>query len=218
MKLANIVCLALIVASFLLAAYFYPSMPERMASHWNANGAVDGHMDKFWGVFFVPILTTALFGVFLILPRLDPLRKNYAAFQKYYDWFVVLFVAFMSYVYALTLAWNLGVSFSLNMALVPAFAALFYFVGVLMEHAERNWFVGIRTPWTMSSDRVWNRTHAVGAKLFKACGIISLLGLVFPDLMFVFVIAPVIAVAVFSVVFSYVEFKKERKEIKKKRK
>jgi len=184
---------------------------------------VDGHMGRFWGVFFVPLLTLALFGLFLVLPRLDPLRANYAAFQKYYDWFVVLFVAFMSYVYLLTLLWNLGVSFSLTMALSPAFAALFYFLGVLMQNAKRNWFVGIRTPWTLSSDRVWARTHEVGAKLFKACGIVSLLGIVFPDAAIILVVAPVIAVAVFSIVFSYAEFKKERgekehKEKKKKRK
>ena len=206
--------LAFVLASFLLAIYYYPQMPVRMASHWNAAGEVNGYMSAFWGVFLVPLLSAALFGFFLVLPRLDPLRENYAKFQKYYDWFVVLFVAFMVYVYALTLLWNLGVSFSLPMALAPAFAALFYYCGVLIENAERNWFVGIRTPWTMSSERGWKRTHALGGKLFKACGIVSLLGLVFTDIALVFVIAPIIATAVFCVIFSYVEFKKEAKEKK----
>lgn len=215
MKKTTALGLAFVLASFLLAIYLYPQMPGRMASHWNAAGRVDGYMNSFLGVFLLPVFSAALFGLLLVLPRLDPLRANYAKFQEYYDWFAVLLVAFMLYVYALTLLWNLGTAFSLPVALAPAFAALFYYCGVLIENAERNWFVGIRTPWTLSNERVWKRTHEVGGKLFKACGAVALLGLVFPDIALVFVIAPVIATAAFCTIFSYVEFKKDKKPVKR---
>ncbi|MEM0475962.1 MAG: SdpI family protein [Candidatus Norongarragalinales archaeon] len=218
MKKTTVACLALTAAAFLLAFYFYPLLPKRMASHWNAAGAVDGYASKEFALFSIPVLSLALLGLFLLLPRIDPLRRNYAAFQRYYDAFVVLLIAFLFYLFLLTLAWNFGVVFSMPLVLAPAFAALFYFVGVLLERAKRNWFVGIRTPWTLSSERVWVRTHALGAKLFKACGVAALLGVVFPDLAFVLVIAPVLAATAFSAAYSFFEFKKEEKLKKKKRK
>ena len=92
--------------------------------------------------------------------------------------------------------------------LVPALAALYYFIGVLVENAKRNWFVGIRTPWTLSSDRVWNRTHKLGGRLFKAAAIITLVGLLFEPYSFWFAIVPVLLVALYLVVFSYMEYKK----------
>lgn len=211
MKASTAVCLALIAASFLLAAYYYAQMPERMASHWNAAGSVDGYAPKFFGLFLMPLLSVALFALFLAIPRIDPLRRNYAKFRKNYDSFVVLLLAFLLYLYALTILWNVGVAFSMPQVLAPAFAVLFYYCGVLIENAKRNWFVGIRTPWTLSSDRVWKRTHALGGKLFKACGVAALLGVVFPDAAFAFVLAPVLAATVFAVVFSYLEFRKEKR-------
>jgi uncharacterized membrane protein len=212
MKKTLIAAFALVALSFIVSLWVYPSLPASVASHWNAAGQANGYSDKLFGALFVPVLSLVLVVFFVFLPRIDPLRANYAKFQKYYDLFVLVFVAFMVYLHAITIYWNLGGAFSFTALLTPAFAALFYFIGVLMQNAKRNWFVGIRTPWTMSSDRVWDRTHAVGGKLFKACGIISLLGLVFSDAAIVFMVAPVISVAVFTFVFSYVEFKKEQKE------
>ncbi len=217
MKKTLIAALALVALSFIVSLWVYPALPAQVASHWNAAGQANGYSDKLLGAFLIPVLSLVLVIFFVFLPRIDPMRENYAKFQKYYDLFVLVFVAFMVYLHAITLYWNLSGSFSFSMLLVPAFAVLFYFIGVLMQNAKRNWFVGIRTPWTMSSDRVWDKTHEIGGKLFKACGIVSLLGLVFPDLSFVFMVAPVIAAAVFSVVFSYVEFKKEKSEKKKGR-
>ncbi len=62
-------------------------------------------------------------------------------------------------------------------AMLPAgIGLLFYYIGVLMENAERNWFIGIRTPWTLSSDRVWRQTNRLGGRLFRAAGIAAMLG------------------------------------------
>ncbi len=80
--------------------------------------------------------------------------------------------------------------------------------GVMMENAKRNWFIGIRTPWTMSSDSVWNKTHAIGGKLFKISGGIAFLGVLFPDYAFFLVIAPIILSALYVTAYSYFEYKK----------
>jgi len=59
--------------------------------------------------------------------------------------------------------------------MVPALGILFYYCGILIENAKRNWFIGIRTPWTLSNEKVWERTHKIGGKLFKIAGLIAFL-------------------------------------------
>jgi uncharacterized membrane protein len=93
--------------------------------------------------------------------------------------------------------------------LSPAFATLFYYSGVLIENAKRNWFIGIRTPWTLSSDRVWDKTHKIGGKLFKIAGIVALAAVFFETAAIFFIIVPVIIVSIYTVVYSYLEYQKE---------
>ena len=95
--------------------------------------------------------------------------------------------------------------------LAPAFGVLFYCLGILLGNAKRNWFVGIRTPWTLSSDVVWDKTHKMGGKLFKAAGVVAFLGVLVPAYALLLVIVPVIAVAVYTFVYSYFEFVKQSK-------
>jgi uncharacterized membrane protein len=102
--------------------------------------------------------------------------------------------------------------------MVPAFSVLFYYAGVLTENAKQNWFIGIRTPWTLSSEAVWNKTHKLGGKLFKLAALIGLLGLLVPDYAIWMVIIPVLLVAAYTMVYSYVEFQKEAKSGKPKKK
>jgi uncharacterized membrane protein len=87
--------------------------------------------------------------------------------------------------------------------MVPAFAILFYYAGILIEKSKRNYFIGIRTPWTLTSDEVWDKTHRLGGKSFKAAGIASLAGLLFPKIAFYLVIGLVLTAAIISVVYSY---------------
>lgn len=123
----------------------------------------------------------ALIGEFAVIPRIGPLRENIATFRPVYDWFVVVFSAFMTVIHGGVIAFNLGYEFDFTLLVLAAVAGLFYYVGVLLAHADRNWFVGIRTPWTLSSDEVWERTHHLGSRLFKLTAIISLVGLFFGD-------------------------------------
>jgi uncharacterized membrane protein len=217
MKTALSLSIFLVVLSFAIAVYFLPQMPERMASHWNAAGEADGTMPKAIALFIMPVISVLLLLLFALIPKIDPLKENIAKFRKYFDRFVLIIIAFFFYIYLLTIAWNIGYRYNLIAFLAPAFAVLFYYCGILVENAKRNWFIGIRTPWTMSSEKVWNKTHALGGKLFKACGIISLLGLFFQKLAIFFVIVPVVLVAAYLVVYSYLEYQRENAATKKKK-
>ena len=205
-----IISAIIVVLYYVLAAAVYPMMPEKIASHWGVDGNVNGYMDKFWGVMLLPVIATALFLLFLFLPKMDPKRENIEKFRKYYDGFIVLMLLFLGYIYALTIFWNLGYAFQMNIAIIPPFAVLFYYLGELLNHAEMNWTIGIRTPWTLESPAVWKKTQKLGALLFKICGVISLIGILLPEHAFWFIIVPILAVSVFIVLYSYVIFLKQK--------
>ncbi len=94
--------------------------------------------------------------------------------------FIALNVFFL-YVYGLTLAWNLGNHFNLKQFLIPALALLIACIGVVLLNSKPNWFIGIRTPWTLSSETNWEKTHKLGAVLFELSALIMLLGVVFHE-------------------------------------
>ncbi|MCK4782023.1 SdpI family protein [Candidatus Parcubacteria bacterium] len=211
MKKSVVITLGLILISFLIGVYLYPQMPEKMASHWNSRGEVDDYMPRFWALFLMPMFSIGLFLLFLLVPKIDPLKQNIEKFRKYYDGFIVLIIGFLLYVYILTIFWNLGFRFNMVQLMMPALGALFYYCGVLMENAKRNWFIGIKTPWTLSSEIVWNKTHKLGGRLFKIAGIIALLGIILEDYAFIFIIVPVIFISVYLIAYSYFEYQKELK-------
>ena len=211
MRKSEIVAIGIILFSFIIGIYLYPQMPEKMASHWNAKGEVDGYMPKFWGLFLMPIISLLIFLLFIAIPKIDPLKQNIEKFRKYYDGFVVLMIAYLFYIYLLTLLWNTGIRFNIVQPLVPAMSILFYYIGILVENAKRNWFIGIRTPWTLSSEKVWEKTHKIGGKLFKIAGIIAFIGIFFQDYAIFFILIPIISVAFYTITYSYFEYQKEIK-------
>jgi len=211
MKKAELFLLIAVVICFIIGIYFYPQMPEQMASHWNAQGNVDDYMSRFWGVFLMPFVFIGLALLFIIIPRIDPLKKNIESFRKYYDGFIILFFIFMLLVYMQTILWNLGTEISPNVAFPILMGFLFFYMGILLENTKRNWFIGIKTPWTLSSENVWNKTHKLGSKMFKIAGIIALIGFLFQKYTFYFILVPVLFVAFYLIVYSYVEYQKEKR-------
>jgi uncharacterized membrane protein len=184
-------------------------MPDRIASHWGFEGRANGYSSKFWGLFLMPILSLGLYLFFLLIPKIDPLRDNIKQFKKYFDGFVLAFVSFLFYTYILTIFWNTGFVFDMGRFLLPGLGILFFYIGVLMENSKKNWFIGIRTPWTLSSERVWEKTNKLGGKLFKIAGIVALFGILFPDIAAFFVIIPVILASIYLVLYSYLDYQKE---------
>jgi uncharacterized membrane protein len=216
-KLNNSVLLivGIILLSFLIGAYFFPLMPDKMASHWNIAGEVDGYMPKWLALFLMPMISVIMFLVYLAVPKIDPLNANIDKFRKYYDNFMTIFFLFLLYIYLLTIFWSLDYDFNMVQLLSPAFALLYFYAGVLIENSKRNYSIGIRTPWTVSNEKVWDKTHRVGAMLFKITGIIALLGIALPAYALYFVLIPVLLVAVYTIVYSYLVYRKETGKPKK---
>jgi uncharacterized membrane protein len=212
MRKSTIAIIGLTLFSFIISIYFYPQAPEIMATHWNARGEVNGYMSKLWGLFFIPIVITLLTIFFLAIPRIDPLKENIQKFRKYYDGSIIVFILFMVLVHLQGLLWNTGTKINPNVLFPIGTGILFYYVGFLMEKAERNWFIGIRTPWTLSSDAVWRKTNRLGGKLFRIAGIVSISGVFFKEFAVYIIIIPVLFVAGFTIIYSYLEYQKEIKK------
>lgn len=198
---------SLILISFAIAAYFYPWMPARMAFHWNIHGDADGYMPKALALFLMPGISLVLFGLFLVIPRIDPLRENIKKFKDYFDMFIAVIILFLFYLYLLTILWNLGARFNMGQMLMPAFGLLIYCCGILLQNTKRNWFIGIRTPWTLSSEEVWEKTHMLGGRLFKIAGVLAFLGVFLPQYALYFVLVPLLSFTVFLLVYSYVKYR-----------
>ena len=208
MRIIQIISLLIIVAAFVVGAYYYNQFPEQVASHWTVRGQADDYMPKFWGLFLMPLVMLGLYLLFLLLPKIDPLKKNVYKFKQYYFAFVSLVLVFLLYIHVLIILWNKGLRFDMNYPLVPAFGLLFLFLGIIMHKIKRNWFIGIRTPWTLSNEKVWEETHRFGGKLFVIAGIITCLGVLWPSAAIYFIMIPIIFVSLASVTYSYIVYTK----------
>jgi uncharacterized membrane protein len=205
--------IVIVVAMFAVGVALFSQMPVQMASHWNAAGEADDTISRFWGVFLFPIVSLGLLGLLLLIPRIDPLRANIQKFKSYYYGFIVVFLIYFLYVYILTLLWNLDLRFDMTRALMPAIGILFIVIGLMMIKAKRNYFIGIRTPWTLSSDEVWDRTHKLGGRLFIMIGIVTaILAILLSTVAIWVMLGLMLAAVLYTVVYSYVIFHKLEKE------
>jgi len=208
MNKATAKALIIVGLTFLTGLYFYNLVPDMMASHWDFRGNVNGYMSKFWGLFLMPIISFVIFLLLVFIPKLDPLKANVDKFRKYFEGFIMLILIFLFYIYVITLLWNLDYKFDMTRLMIPAIAILLYYSGVMMAHSKRNWFIGIRTPWTLSSDVVWDKTHKRGAILMKITAVLSLVGFFWPDYLLYFFFTPLMFTVFYTMIYSYLEYKK----------
>jgi uncharacterized membrane protein len=185
-----------------------PELPEQLAIHWNAAGEPDGTMSKGLALAFLPAVSAGLLLLFAIVPRIDPLGENVAEFRSLYDQFVVVFMVFLAALHTGIVAFNLGYEFDFTLFVLAGVAFLFYYIGILLTDVKRNWFIGIRTPWTLSNEEVWDRTHELGSRLFKLTALIALVGLFFDEYAIYFLVVPALLTAGITVVYSYYIYEK----------
>ncbi|MGH2605965.1 MAG: SdpI family protein, partial [Anaerolineales bacterium] len=187
-----------------------PRLPSAMASHWNIAGEVDGTMSKMAAVVIFPAMIAGSYLLFLVLIEILPLKDNVAAFRPQMNLFFVGLGIFLAYLNGIVLAWNLGLRFAIEQAVLPGIAVLLYLIGHILGQARRNWMFGIRTPWTLSSDRVWESTHRVGGLVFKVCAGLALLGAFLGETAAPMFIIPVALGSLAVVVYSYLVWRQEQ--------
>lgn len=185
--------LILILIGFALGAYFYPSLPDKVPTHWNASGQVNGYGSKLFGAFGLPAISLAMYLMFLVLPYIDPKKKNYAEFKSTYQFLKYLLIIFFLGIEVMTLLIASGVIVNKPIFIQIMVSLLFILIGNVMGRFKHNYFVGIRTPWTLANEEVWRKTHRLAAPLWVLGGVMNILlaftGISFNGIGFVVIIA-----------------------------
>ena len=204
----EILPIVLIIIAFVVGLQLYPGLPDRIPTHWNAKGEIDGWGGKDFAVFFAPLLALGVYILMTFIPLIDPLRKKYKDFAIYYFWIKTIIILFFLALYFYTLAVAKGFNMNINYFILPAISILFIVLGSFMTKIKKNYFVGIRTPWTIHSEEVWNETHRFARKSFIAMGGVSLLSLLIKEHTLPIFMIVIIAGSLAPVVYSYFVFKK----------
>jgi uncharacterized membrane protein len=200
--------LSIVVVSAVASVLAYPDLPRQMAIHFTVDGTPDSYLDRPLAVALLPALELAIIGMYAVIPRLDPLGENIAEFEDHYDFVAVVTVAILAYVHAAVLGYNLGYRYEMGQVIAPMLAVVGVVFGTVVENAKQNWFVGIRTPWTLSNEEVWAQTHERSGILFKIAGLVALLAIPFPQYFELLAIAPLALAALIPSAYSYVLYRR----------
>lgn len=160
-----------------LGLWFYRELPDPMATHFNLNGIPDGFSSKWMGAVGMPLSMLAVYGLMIWMTKADPKRKNHGNVMALMR---IVFPVFMVVVQGLALAYNLGHAVNINGWMTVAMGLLFLYIGNYLPKLKRNYTMGIKTPWTLEDDEVWDKTHRLGGYLWMLGGVgmigIGLLG------------------------------------------
>lgn len=199
----------LVAAAFLTGVWAFPRLPARVPVHWNIHGQPDGFGSAGFAAFFLPLLTAALYGLMVVLPALDPKQQNYRRFSGPYRWIRFGIVGFLVIIYWATLATGLGIPVPMDRVVPALMAVLALVLGLTMDRLEPNYFVGIRTPWTLADEETWRRTHRNTKPAWLAAGAVGLVGaLIGGWLAFALSVGGLLGAAGYAVVYSYLTYRK----------
>jgi uncharacterized membrane protein len=169
---------AVIAATLVGTLVAYPSLPSIVPIHWDAQGHVNGWGPK-WSLFaYGPGLMTCIVLMFSALPWLSPKKFEVDSFRATSLYIMIVIVAMLAYGQILILVTALGVVLDVSRALEGGVCLLIALLGNVMGKVRRNFYVGIRTPWTIANEQVWNATHRLAAKTFFAGGLLGLIAVI----------------------------------------
>src|SRR2546425_2030547 len=203
--------LVIALVAVAVSLWAYPQLPPTVATHWNVRGEADGFSSRTVAVAIMPLVIIGLTGLFNVLPRLDPRRANYTKFIGTYWLIANAVILFILVGHGMIIATGLGYPVKVDRFMPIGVGLLFIVLGNYLTRVEPNWFVGIRTPWTLSSDTVWRKTHRTGGWLMVLGGLVVAACAFLPHGAFLpLFITAIVIMAVVPIGQSYVLWKRER--------
>lgn len=197
--------------AWLAGWYFYMNFPDRVVTHWNFAGTPDSWGKGTTNALAIPSVITGMYLLFLFLPMLDPKKERYEEFGKVYNIFKTLLLLVMLLVFTLTGLFNLGYNISIQYTIPTLIGILMIILGNYMGKIKPNWFVGIKTPWTLSSENVWNKTHRMGGYAFILFGLLIILAPFLPKVLgLIAFILGILTVTVGTFGYSYWVYRQEQ--------
>ncbi len=212
MNMKKTTLISLIIASLAPIAYaiFYNILPEQVPMHYNFQGDIDGYGSKLELLIMalIPIVSIPLFS---IIPKIDPKGKNYEKFKGFYRAFILVFIIFISLMFGVILTNSLiPNTIDVTLFVCITIGILFMFIGNYMPRAKQNYSFGIKTPWTLSSEKVWNKTHRIAGFCFFFSGLIFII-IPFTSswVTIVLFVKAIAIVAIIPTLMSYVFYKQD---------
>ena len=203
---------AVIVAMWAFALAVYGALPDQVPTHWNLAGEADDWSPRAWGAFVAPVIATLTIPLlWWVLPRLDPRRDNIERFRPELYLVGNLMVLFFALLEVLTLGAALGWPVDVTSAVLAAVGLLFVGIGNYLPRFRSNWWMGVRTPWTLESERVWRETHRVAGRTFVAGGLVAVAAALLPDpARGTVAMVALIGAGVIPAAYSYVAWRREK--------
>ncbi|MBH0173548.1 SdpI family protein [Fictibacillus sp. 23RED33] len=197
----------LIALSILIGVFAYPYLPDQMPMHWNIHGEVDGYWDKQYAAFFPPLLMIVLMALFIFMPRIDPKKENYKKFSSSYTIFITIMNVFFLLLQSMTISYGLGVNIDISLVVNLGIGLLFIVLGNYLPRIKHNYFIGVRTPWTLANEKTWRKTHQLSGKLFVVAGILLVAISFLPGIYkFTGMLVVVLSTVLIATIASYVFF------------
>ncbi|MDR4948829.1 SdpI family protein [Neobacillus cucumis] len=193
--------LLLIIIAIIGTWIFYPYLPEQIAIHWNYKGEPDRFVEKSYGAFLFPGIMVVLYIFRIILPKIDPNKNNYQRFEGTYYWIMNGLLLFFFLFQVMKITGDLGI-INPKYVIPELIGLLFIFIGNLSPKFKPNYFIGIRTPWTLANEDVWKKTHRFGGKVFVILGILLLFVPVIPAVILGYYVLGSILICLALIIFS----------------
>ncbi|MBS4211205.1 MULTISPECIES: SdpI family protein [Neobacillus] len=193
--------LFLVVITFIATWIAYPYLPEQVANHWNYKGEPNSFVHKSRGAFLLPGIMLVFYVMRILLPKIDPKKSNYQRFGSAYSWIMNGILLFLFLFQAVQITSELGI-IEPQHVIPELIGLLFIFIGNLSPKFKPNYFIGIRTPWTLANEDVWRKTHRFGGKVFVVLGILMLFVPIIPAAIQVYYVAIAIIVSLALIVLS----------------
>ena len=208
-RMTTVIALVIIGLQIAIAAATYPFLPPIVPTHWDAAGNVNGYMPKLLNAVFIPLLSIGLFLLLRFVSSISPRLSDQdpRAAQKIVGLLLTGILLFMLIIQVVVFAIQLGVAINIVFVVNLAVSALFIFIGNYLGKVRRNFWIGIRTPWTLASDVVWERTHRLGGWLFVAAGVFGIVTTFIPSFRIWGVVGSIILVSMIVVMYSYIVYR-----------
>ncbi len=188
----------------------YSKLPQTVATHFNIDGEVDKYSDKS-AVFITGILPLAILILMTVLPKIDPRSENYQRFKVPYAVIKTVTVVFLIGIHGLMVLYTLKVIDNPSSAISFLVALLFIAMGNYLPKVKHNYFVGIRTPWTLASATSWRITNRIAGYMFTALGLLTLISLfIAQKLAYYLMVGGALGTAIVVTIISYIVFKNEK--------
>ncbi|MEE3892746.1 SdpI family protein [Priestia megaterium] len=187
-----------------------PHLPATMPIHWGANGEADGFATKINAMILTVGIMVLIYFIIAFVPRIDPRKENYKYFSKTYNIVLNAVLLLFFFVNMSTILQGLGYNVPMSY-IAPIMAGLvFIIIGNYLQRVRSNYFMGIRTPWTLSNETVWKKTHRLSGKLFFIGGLLILISAFLPDgYKSVIMWGSIVLCVAIPYLYSYLAYKKE---------